>query len=194
MATLEVSVVAGADDGYSDSAGGFTPALNNNVVGNISAVFDMWLRFLNVTVPVGATITSAYLEVYGFHNVNSIDVVSNIYANDADDATLPTTRATHEAKARTTAFTAWDNPAAWSGATRQSDDLSAVIQEVVDRPGWASGNALMILWDDDGSPAGPDNRLHASSYEHATHPAPLLHIEYTEPASGAGNLLLMGVG
>jgi len=49
-----------------------------------------------------------------------------------------------------------------------------VIQEIVDRGGWAGGNSLVIII------SGTGERV-AESYDGASSAAPLLHVEYIAP-------------
>ncbi|TMQ61754.1 MAG: PKD domain-containing protein [Candidatus Eisenbacteria bacterium] len=76
---------------------------------------------------------------------------------------------------RTTASTSWV-PVAWvageAGANQRTPDLAALIQEVVSRPGWASGNALVLIV------TGSGHRC-AWSFDGKPSAAPLLHVEYT---------------
>ncbi|MGH7416699.1 MAG: PKD domain-containing protein, partial [Candidatus Rokuibacteriota bacterium] len=65
---------------------------------------------------------------------------------------------------------------AWSsvgeaGMAQRSEDISGVIQEIVTRPGWASGNALALII------TGTGKRV-AEPYEGTVAGAPLLHVEY----------------
>ncbi|MHC4509463.1 MAG: discoidin domain-containing protein [Planctomycetota bacterium] len=58
-----------------------------------------------------------------------------------------------------------------------TSDLSAVIEEIVGQSGWASGNALVLIFNQD-----PDNpsTTHRTSHKAASADvAPVLHIEYT---------------
>jgi hypothetical protein len=55
---------------------------------------------------------------------------------------------------------------------QRTPDLSAVVQEIVGQPGWASGNAIAIMI------AGTGTRT-ARAFNAAG--APVLHIEYTIP-------------
>ena len=61
-------------------------------------------------------------------------------------------------------------------------DLASVIQEIVNRSGWVSGNALAIMV------AGSGRRT-AESYEGRATGAPLLHVEYS-PGSGTDSARL----
>ena len=73
---------------------------------------------------------------------------------------------------------AWDT----AGQTHQSPSLVPIVQELIDRPGWASGNALVVLVSGTG-------RRTARSYDANPAKAPLLHIDYVpeDPACDDGN-------
>jgi hypothetical protein len=64
-------------------------------------------------------------------------------------------------------------PPAWAerqqGLAQRTSDLSAVVQEIVNRPGWASGNAISLVI------TGSGQRV-AKSFE--TGAPPVLHVEY----------------
>lgn len=67
-------------------------------------------------------------------------------------------------------------PPAWvaagdAGAVQQTPDLAAVIQEIVNRSGWSSGNALAIVVTGSG-------RRTAVAYEASSSGAALLHVEF----------------
>lgn len=153
-----VEIVASADDGYADSSAGFATNTNAFVGQGSGITIEAFYRFQQVAIPQGANIIEAHIEVVAAGLLGTAsNVLSRLYFNDADDAVAPTNQSDHNAKARTTAFTAW-SPAAWVTTTQYSSpDISAVIQEVVDRPGWVLNNDMMLLWDDAGTANG--NRL-----------------------------------
>lgn len=104
-----------------------------------------FITFNGVMAPQGSTILSAYLTfIAGASQANTpVDVV--IYANDVDSPTNPTNLAEAEALVMTTASVAWA-PGAWTvDQSYNSDDITTIIQEIVDRPGWTAGNNLMIV-------------------------------------------------
>ena len=76
-------------------------------------------------------------------------------------------------RAKTAASVNW-SPAGWTsiGAVDQTPDLSAIIQEIVNRPGWVSGNSLVLITTKD------TGKREAASFEANSAQAPLLHIEY----------------
>ena len=64
-----------------------------------------------------------------------------------------------------------------AGPDQRTPNLSAVIQEIVDRPGWVSGQGLGLILTTSG------NR-HVRSYDGNPTVAPLLHVEYALNPAG----------
>ena len=58
----------------------------------------------------------------------------------------------------------------------QTPDLSPVVQEIVDRAGWASGNAMAFIIESN----GVLGRRTAVSYDQNSGFAPLLHVAYND--------------
>lgn len=129
------------------------------------------LRFSSVPIPQGAQIEAAWLH---FHPTNEVDSTKNlwinIYAEKADDSAAfdPTNydAGRPDQRAKTSAFidhwlvrcstdctnlTEYDCPQrkldCWQrdSEVRVPKDLKALVQEIVARPGWKSGNALTLL-------------------------------------------------
>jgi hypothetical protein len=58
------------------------------------------------------------------------------------------------------------------GSAQQTPDLKTILQQIVNRGDWASGNAVVIIVE------GSGKRV-AASYEGSAAGAPTLHVEYT---------------
>ena len=76
-------------------------------------------------------------------------------------------------------------PAAWPsvgarGADQRTPNLAPVVQEIVARPGWVSGNALVLVV------TGTGTRT-AEAFEGGAARAPVLHIEYASGTAGPPN-------
>jgi hypothetical protein len=162
----------GDDDVEETSAGQMLFASGDLALG---ASQQVGLRFEAVDVPPGWLVTAAWLQ-FRADESGSAGAALTLQAVAADDAPL-FVRADDALSAlpRTAAAAAW-SPAAWSvgqaGAAQRSPDLSAVLQEIVDRPGWESGNALALVV------SGSGSRV-ADSFEGGF--PPQLHVEF-EPA------------
>lgn len=172
---VDAQVSASLDDGHSSSTA-FAPTSSAVQTGNNTN--DGWHRFLNVDIPQGANIDVAFFSLHARTSApDGPGVKTNLYAEDVDDAVAPVDRADHVAKARTTAFTAWDDENLSTSAFVDSPSIVDVIKEIVDRGTWASGNALQILHDDDTSDAG--KYYDTDSYDGEPVSAAKLHAEWS---------------
>lgn len=104
-------------------------------------------RFQNVTIPNAATINSATLKVTNgyMHLGVGETITSNIYGFDVDDCNhfdTDTTGTHPENNAKTTAYVAWNWDENDGVGQYESGDIKTIIQEIVNRESWASGNAL----------------------------------------------------
>ncbi|MBN1670747.1 MAG: CotH kinase family protein [Kiritimatiellae bacterium] len=138
------------------------------------------IRFGGVAVPRGATIVNAYIQ-FKADEADTEATALTIAAHAADDApTFAASAANITARSRTAASVAW-NPPAWStvgeaGAAQRTPNLASVVQELVNRSGWSSGNAMAFIM------TGSGQRV-AESYDGDSPGAPLLHVEYSTDAS-----------
>lgn len=187
------------DDGFVHSGPGIDTGSAHVQVGRAtSLILHAFVRFPNVDIPQGATIESAFIRITREAQATTgtaSNIVTKIYFNDVDDATVPTNYPDFNAKAVTTAAVDWDDFTNLNqqGAHMDSPDISAVIQEIVDRGGWASGNAMMLLWKDDGTPAA-ENRVFPASLDSTTEPPIQLVVSYTIPTGGAWTGLVTAGG
>lgn len=132
------------------------------------------LRFQNVRVPQGATITSATIEFEATGD-ESVDTSLFFKGEDHDDsAPFTTTENNISSRIKTTASVDWNSIPAWTDGSRyQSPDITSIIQEIVNRTGWCGNNALSILLEGTGL-------RNAKAFEASTTSAPKLNIEYDE--------------
>lgn len=187
MGTFDGQVAASGDDGWSHDGGTFDGTAANGNIGKFNLppqrIYDAWLRFTTVTVPVGATVTNAYISLKAWGSgSDGAGTESNIHLEAADDPAAPTTQADHAGRSRSTGI-AWDDYD-FPDTTNfyDSPDLTTAVQEVIDRGGWASGQATQVLWDDDGSSV--NQSYQPRTYDDSSANAAKLHIEYTEAAGG----------
>lgn len=189
MTTMSVPIAAAGDDGSYDIAGGFYAY---PMVQTGSHAATAFLRFVGLTIPAGSTITSATLMLTPQVAQTSPFPATTISASAEDNAAAPTsyTGASGFAnRVATSASAAW-TPSGWAlGTSYTSTDLSAVIQEVIDRAGWASGNALMLFW----NPPTSGKTLFANGYEQGTG-LPTLAVGYSSSEDEAGAATFSGEG
>lgn len=149
---------------------------------DLELVFDgsdqtVGLRFNNIAVPLQATIVSAYVQ-FKVDEPKTVATALLIRGQAADNATTfqKKTSGDISGRPRTGASASW-NPPGWStvgaaGTDQRTPDIANVIQEIIDRPGWSSGNSLVLIL------TGSGERV-AESYDGDASGAPLLHVEFT---------------
>ncbi|MBU2346665.1 MAG: hypothetical protein KJ888_20940, partial [Gammaproteobacteria bacterium] len=147
-------------------------------------------------IPNAATIDLANLILTGSVAKSNNNVNSVVIGEDADDAATFSTLANYQGRRGTvvggannnnitTASVTWNAIAAWSvdesGADTTSPDIKSIIQEIVNRVGWASGNAIVLYHDDHAgnSTATDATNRNAYTWDNASAKAPLLEIDYT---------------
>ena len=180
-ATVEVRVSASSDDAEERADG--NPTLTSS---DIELVFDsngdqtVGLRFNGSNIPPGANISKAYVQ-FQADEVNTGVTTLTIEGEDVDNAgTFVDTDWNITSRPRTTAAIPW-SPPPWNtkdeaGPDQQTPDISSVIQEIVNRPGWTQSSSLVIII------SGTGERT-AEAYDGVSAAAPLLHVEYV--SSGA---------
>lgn len=164
--------------------------------------WDGGIRFTNVTIPQGSTINQATLRL-AFQSNKKKNSTITVWAHDVDDApafdagdslTFPSNRT------RTTAsavgpeapfglYAAGSTP----GEFADFGEITSIIQEIVNRPGWASGNAIaLVLEDVDEGCCGFDTMIfNAWDQDDPTVApggqgslAPTLVVDFTPPSGG----------
>jgi hypothetical protein len=148
------------------------------------------IRFVDVTIPQGETILSAYVQF------DADDVDNDRHVGEAHiliEGELSPNASTFEdtpynitSRPTTNAIVEWD-PARWMekhlrGPDEATSDISSIIQEIVDQEEWVSGNALVLIFRDN-----PDNpsqgEREAESFDGAgdnVERRPTLIVEYGE--------------
>jgi len=134
-------------------------------------IMTTFTRFQNITIPKGAVIDSAFLNIYA-HEDEADEAKINIFAEAADNSPIFTEAEAITARAWTTAKIEWNITESWTmWNPYRSPDLKTVIQEVVNRQGWASGNSLTLYFRGEDQGANLlDNARDFESYENIEDP------------------------
>ena len=156
------------------------------------------LRFNNVSVPVGATISNAYITINPWAvGGNASGTHSEISGNLSSNASTFSTIADYQARRgidcggandsnRTSSIITWDDiPLYDQYDVVNTPDISSIIQEIIDLPGWTSGNSIALFWDDHADRTSQTVAFvvfRTIDWDVAQNPdtyyRPLLHIEY----------------
>lgn len=131
------------------------------------------MRFRNINIPQGASISSAYIE-FECDEANNGTTNINFYGEDTDNAASFTSASYGiSSRSQTTANVDWNNIPPWVVNEKyQTPDLAPIIQEIVNRSGWVSGNNMVIM------AKGTGERT-AESRNGEPDAAPLLVINYS---------------
>jgi hypothetical protein len=143
MTVLSLSITASNNDAEQAMVGGAV-ALSGAAINCTDGTTRGGFRFVNVGIPQGATINSATLDVVCIDAAND-SPQCDIWGQNSDDAPVFTTDANNiSSRPATSAYTNWTASDIGTAAV-QSPAITAVIQEIVNRPGWVSGNAIAIF-------------------------------------------------
>lgn len=163
MATLNLTTTANSSDTHAPSGptnGGKRP--NLGVVADAALLlpgshgtndeYSAAVRFTSVTIAQGATINSASFSMRSNLDYDATpNVVKYLVSCQAADnagalATSGSTDLDGATRPGTTADATWTVTTLTAG-TRYSVDITAAVQEVINRAGWVSGNAIVVLID-----------------------------------------------
>ncbi len=139
-------------------------------------VQQVGLRFANPGIPPGANLLSAHIQFTADENTNITPNVIQIYGEASEDA-LPFEKEDYNIslRPRTNASATWQPTGTWikdqSLGHQRTSNLSAVIQEIIDQPGYEFNNALAFLMEGTGARV-------AVSYDKSPEEAARLIISY----------------
>jgi hypothetical protein len=185
---VTISVITSSDDAEQQGAAGTSPGAVNLSSTDLEMVNDLQtptagaqtigLRFQGITIPQGAIISSAYITFTAvaadYTMTNSEATSLTIKGQSADNAATFTTAVNNISdRATTTASTSWA-PDAWvTGSKYNTPVVTDIVQELVNRAGWASGNSMAFII------TGTGHRSAASYDDISSGNEPKLVINYT---------------
>ena len=148
--------------------------------------YTVGLLYDNVTIPQGATITNAYIKFRSEDNSPSSSASVKVYAEDVDNAsTFSYTDDDITDRTKTTANVTWSIERWYTNSYYNTDDISSVIQEVINRSNWSSGNKLNIIIEPN---SGSDRD--AISRDNSSSSAPEIFITYTTGSAHANKFIV----
>lgn len=188
--TLNRSVATGTDDAEEYVPGGTGTAGTMDLTSSdLEIVLDgtkkqmVGVRFANITIPQGAQIQSAYIQFSTKGDKNAVSGDAYLSIQDADNAaTFSTTAFNITTRTRTADSILWpgSTSSTWgigsggvAGPDQKTPDLKTLVQAVVNRSGWVSGNAMVLFV------SGPAGVRNAASYDNGAAGAAKLIIQYT---------------
>ncbi|MGH9866990.1 MAG: PKD domain-containing protein [Candidatus Polarisedimenticolia bacterium] len=175
LVTLDVPMAAGFDDVEEKATGTMYIDSSDIELVQDTTTQKVGLRFGGLSIPPGATIRGAWIQ-FQADEMNAEPTTLAIHGQASDDAS-PFTAVKHDVSSRTptTAWVPW-SPVPWmvlgeAGPPQRTPDLSGIVQEIVNRPGWVGGGAMVFVI------SGSGHRT-AEAFESSPVSAPRLHVEY----------------
>jgi hypothetical protein len=120
------------------------------------------------------------------NNPSFNDMHADFHAEDVDDAVDFAATADVNDRVRTAASVAWSEDNLSNSAFNPSPEIKTLIQEIVDRGGWASGQDMCILGIGKSDIA---KSCSLNDYSDDTAEAAKLHIEFTAAGIGADEMM-----
>jgi hypothetical protein len=155
------------------------------------------MRFASVAIPALATINSATLQFTVDEDDKTANPASYSIFGELSLNAASYTGASGEisSRPRTVSAVAWPDVPSWTGQIGQtgpdqtSTDIAAVIQEIVNQGGWASGNSLALMLE----PTTAGANRTAESYNGVPASAALLSVDFT-PIPEPSSVILTALG
>ena len=171
--TFEARIAVGNDDGEEKPDGTATHYGGDLDMDPAESPY-CGIRFV-VNIPQGSSITTAYVQ-FTARSTNSGTTSITIYGEDADNAPAILLEANNlSSRTPTTASVTWA-PNAWTidgaGPDQQTPDISSIVEEIVGRAGWSSGNALFLVFNT------TTGRRSARTYNNDPNAAALITVDY----------------
>lgn len=193
LTTLNRSVAAGTDDAEECVPGGSgTIGAVDLTSSDLEIMLDgtkkqmIGVRFANITIPPGSVIQSAYLQFATKGDKNPVLGDAYLSVQDADNATTFTSASFNvTSRPRIADSILWlgNTSATWgltgggtAGPDQKTPELKTLVQPVINRAGWSSGNALALFL----TGAGVRN---AYSFDGSASGAAKLIIQYIAPVT-----------
>lgn len=183
----------GNDAGRNFTGSGVITTANTSLAPGSHGGFNEWsvgIRFPGVDVPQGTPIQSAILTLTGFATYDASPNVVRLHVSTqaADNAGALTSTSGDLNITNRPRSTADAGP--WTvtsvvGDAEYSIDVTAIVQEIIDRGGWVELNALVFLLDTHADTTVSEWQ-YFWSYDGSTTKAPKLQIIYGTPANNAG--------
>ena len=138
--------------------------------------WSIFARIAGVTIPQGSTIDSATIKFYTPASSSATGKSVTIDGNDVNSAAIPTNEGHIRSATKTSATVSWTFGSI-SGGSIESPEIKTIVQEIVNRAGWASGNAMTIYLHTPTTSSDWD--LTVRTYDHSSGQAPHINITYS---------------
>ena len=178
--TTYAQICASSDDAEEDTDNGEVDLESSDLELVIDDSQDkevvVGLRFKDLHIPAGATITSAWIQFTADATIDIDPSELEIHGQDSDNASTFTSEDDDITDRPTTSASVEWEPGDWDVIgdnllAERTPDLSEIVQEIVDRSGYTAESALAFIIDGEG-------KRTAVAYDQNPDQAPQLYVTY----------------
>jgi VCBS repeat-containing protein len=185
---FEIRVVTSSDDAEENPIGGVMDLVSPDLDNGMRTV---GLRFNGVNLPKNAIINNAYVQ-FQTSEADTLSTPLTIWGEAQDNpGTFLANTQNISSRLKTSYSVSW-SPPSWTlvyeaGVGQRTSNIATILQEILNRPGWSSGNSMVIIiagtgkrsaWAVDGRPSGAP-RLHVEYTTSSNHPPVAVNDAYT---------------
>jgi hypothetical protein len=191
---INVSVNQSTDDTYiylENSTPNIWNALPYMRIGKSSdptiGPYTTGLRFNNIPIPKGSTINSATMQLTAYDNESGNDTNVILKSQIGSNPSTFNTYSNFTARTKSINLIQWNKiPAFIAGQKYNSPDLSLIIQEAINDPGWQNGNSMVIFIENNSSTPGARRNLR--TFDSGAANAAVLNINYSIDPENKGTM------
>ena len=141
-------------------------------------LLTLGLRFVDLSIPQGAVIDSAFVVFHAHEGKSAEDVAMLTIVGEATDNAVTFDEDNFNEDYLLTDRPQTDAEVEWTVAEEwiiwqpyKTADIASVVQEVVDRPGWSAGNAMALIFlPEDQGPSINENAREFTAFENIADP------------------------
>lgn len=165
-------VKASTDDAGIHPSCGFSTSINEVYMGQCTNGQSIvsGFRFPNVNIPAGTVIQNAYIE-FTVDGPYTDDLNVIFYGQASGNASTFSNFSRPNSRPVTTASVLWHIPSTepWSlDQIKDSPSLTPIVQEIINRPDWVSGNAIALILRNVGPSSGVNKHRRVIGYDRFT--------------------------
>ena len=150
---------------------------------------EIGIRFQDVAIPSGSIINGATIQ-FTVDEADDEPTSLLIYGElSADPAEYGDTAGDITSRTKTTAVVEWNDIPVWddasigsAGPDQRTPDLSSIVQEIINQPGWKFSNSMAFI-----IAPNPGGERTAESFDGTAETAPLLQVDFSSAPSGGGD-------
>ncbi|OFC69585.1 PilC/PilY family type IV pilus protein [Alteromonas confluentis] len=175
-----ITSTADSGDDASERSGSVDTTANSLRLTYGTSTVTSGLRFTDLNIPQGATITSAFLRLTSSQLNSAASVITIRGEKVANSQPFTASSGNITARPTTAAEVIWDQDNAFPVTDEMviTPDFSPVIQEIVGQAAWCGGQALSLIIE--GTSSDPSSERRARAADYGTTDAPQLVVTYDE--------------